>query len=174
MTPVCADNLTRSVFAMPTNVGVSTSANEIKKQETGFLQQMLGQSMTIGKLYRQTLVNIEEACEQAAADNWDGYGAKAVNGRTYLVAIRFLMLLPPESPVPEISIDTDGEVSFDWYRGPRQVFSVTIRGNGELAYAGLFGASKTHGTEYLNDELPDAILDNMYRVYPKGVHLATF
>ena len=68
-------------------------------------------------------------------------------------------------PTPDISIDTDGEVRYEWYKGPRQVFSVAVRSDGQLAYAGLLGVNKAYGAEYFADDLPNAILDNLRRVY---------
>lgn len=130
------------------------------------LKRDLAQTITIGGLYEESQNSIPEAFGWAAVDNWDGYGAKPIDPDSCSRAIQFSKLLPTYVPRPDIDIDTDGEVRFEWYSGPRQVFSVAVRGNGELSYAGLLGVSKTHGTEYLDDELPKVILDNIGRVYP--------
>ena len=80
-------------------------------------------------------------------------------------ALYFSQLLPVNIPIPEIYVDPDGAVTFEWYVGARQVFSVSMGSNNELLYAGLFGANKTHGTEHLDDGLPETILDNIHRVF---------
>ncbi|MCX5999394.1 MAG: hypothetical protein NTU41_07330 [Chloroflexi bacterium] len=146
----------------PSNLGVSEGAEAIQSQFRD-VQDGFAQSVTIGGHYQETLESLAEAFRSCAADDWDGYGAKAIDPLSCRKAIDFSRLLPMSVPVPEISIDTDGEVRFEWYRGPRRVFSVAVGSGGELAYAGLFGASTTHGTEHFDDELPDAVLDNIYR-----------
>jgi hypothetical protein len=172
MTITCAESINASFFAFPSNLGVSSEAEELEKQ-TIDLQEILTESIIIGKHYKEVLMYLFEAFNEYSFDNWDGYGAKAVDPFSCSKAIHFSKQLPMNIPIPEIQIDTDGEVRFEWYRSPRQVFSITVRPNGELAYAGLFGASKTHGTEYLDDELPSVVLDNIYRVYSRRGHHAT-
>lgn len=167
MTTICSDAATKGSLAFPSNLGVSAAANEIKYR---FNQEVLLPSFSIGKHYRQTLNAIAEAYEKSAVDNWDGYGAKAVDGRSCLKAIRFSELLPMFVPVPDIYVDTDGEIRFEWYRDPGHVFSVAVKSNGELIYAGIFGASITHGVEYANDELPSVIIGYIQRVYGRGIY----
>ncbi len=110
----------------------------------------------------QTLNDILKEC---SADNWDGYGARAIDNTSYIEALRFLDFLPKTLPTPEITIEPDGEIAFEWRHSKRRVFSVSIGGKGELTYAGLFGLNKTHGTEIFGDEFPETILDNIQRVF---------
>lgn len=164
MTIACADRLNSSFLSFPSNLGVSKGADAIEKQAEE-LQNTFAQSLTIGKHVKETLRSLAKAIEECSIEGWDGYGGKAIDELSCVRAISFSQMLPMHLPVPEIYIDSDGEVTFEWYLGPRKVFSVTVRGNDELAYAGLFGANKTYGTECLDDELPETILDNISRVF---------
>jgi len=166
MITLCAKADNRSFLVFPMNQGVSADAKRIQDQIADIIKSP-EQSETIGGHIRETKQLLDKATEECFADNWDAYGAKAIDETSYRDAIHFTWLLPPTIPVPEIYIDPDGEVNFEWYAGPRQVFSVSIGSNNELAYAGLFGANKTHGTEYLDDELPGMILDNIRRVFSR-------
>ena len=130
------------------------------------------QSQSVASVYRQTTRILYNAIEECSFDDWDGYGAKAIDGLSWKNALWFSQLLPSNVPVPEIYVDSNGEATFEWYIAPRQVFSVTVRGNGELVYAGIFGANKIHGTVHLDDELPEVILGNIYRVLSGGAYLA--
>jgi len=107
---------------------------------------------------------LSEALEECSVDNWDGYGAKAISRDSYRNAQLFSMTLPTTMPLPEVSVDPDGEVSFEWYRGPRMVFSLSIGAHNEINYAGLFGRNKVNGKEQFYDEIPKAILDNLDRL----------
>lgn len=154
-------------LASPRNSGVSKDAHWFKKRMEE-LQENSAHSLTVSQHYNEARHALADAIEKCSVDNWDGYGAKRISGASCGNAIRFAQMLPTSVPVPELYVDSDGEVTFEWYFAPRQVFSVTIGSQGEMIYAGLFGSANAHGTEYLGDELRDTLLDYVRRVYPKG------
>ncbi len=43
---------------------------------------------------------LAEVCEEGQSDNWDGYGARAVNAEAHGEAVRFCQMLPESAPVP--------------------------------------------------------------------------
>ena len=132
----------RSAVFSPDPWGVSDSANALQRQSEE-LQRHFAQSITFGEHLCETLENLLKAKEEYSVDNWDGYGARAIDELSYQKAVRFALSLPSSIPTPEVHVDPDGEVTFEWYEGPRRVFSVSIGSNYELSYAGLFGANKT-------------------------------
>jgi hypothetical protein len=73
-------------------------------------------------------------------------------------------VLPFGIPEPEVSAEPDGEITFEWFAGPAQVFSVSVGPGNELNYAGLFGAGRTYGTEVFHDEVPEVVLSHIKRV----------
>lgn len=84
---------------------------------------------------------------------------------TYRHASQFLALLPASTPDPEIVVEDDGEIAFDWDLGPRQVFSVSVGRDGTLSYAGLFGIQKAHGVTMLDDDaIPHEVVDGLAKV----------
>lgn len=87
-----------------------------------------------------------------------------VDQDTAFMAIAFASLLPRFAPMPEISPDPDGEISFDWIQASGKMFSVSVNRSGRLAYAGWFGEdSRVHGIEKLADSLPQEILRGLLR-----------
>jgi hypothetical protein len=107
---------------------------------------------------------MERVAHEAARENWNGYGARRLSPEAYEMATRFALLLPVTVPNPEPAADADGDFSFEWYRGPLRVFSVSVNSNGTVHYAGLFGRSNTHGAEILTDTVPEAIALGLARV----------
>jgi len=154
----------RNPIAFNKNWGVSESANALQR-ESYELQTDFARSITYGEHLAKILENLLKAKEEHSVDNWDGYGAKAINNDSYNNAFHFALTLPSNVPTPEIYADTDGEVTFEWYEGRRQVFSISVGGKNELAYAGLYGASKTYGVEPFYDDMPERLLDNINRLY---------
>ena len=102
-------------------------------------------------------------CQQG----WDGYDAQPISENAYLEACRFIQLLPSDIVVPEYSADPRGAISFEWYRGPGWVFTLTTKGTGVMVYAGLMGENnRTHGTQKFRESIPKVILQHIRRVYP--------
>lgn len=80
-------------------------------------------------------------------------------------AQRFLLALPGHLPAPELSLDADGEVSFDWSGPQRQVLTVTLREDGRLSYAcWLSPNDRQHGTKQFLDVVPKAITECIQQV----------
>ena len=146
------------------NVGVSDSAGEIRR-DTENIRYYFAGSVTFGEHLAKVLEDLLKEREEHSVDNWDGYGAKAVNIDSFYNACHFALSIPSNVPTPEIYVDTDGEITFEWYKGRRQVFSISVGSKSELAYAGLFGASKTYGVEQFYDDVPERLLDNINRLY---------
>jgi hypothetical protein len=102
------------------------------------------------------------AFSELSAMDYDGSDsdAVAVEVATLILAERFLTVLPLDIPSPEVGVDPDGEISFDWFGPEGQNFSVSLRKDGRLAYAGAFAGEKTkYGTDRLDDEIPREIVE---------------
>ncbi|HKN75513.1 MAG TPA: hypothetical protein VJW94_10085 [Candidatus Acidoferrum sp.] len=86
-------------------------------------------------------------------------GAVPINEDAGQMAIKFATLLPTSIPVPEVGVDPDGEISFDWLGPSGKMFSVSVDKKGRLAYAGRFGEKrKNSGVEQLSDICPPEII----------------
>jgi hypothetical protein len=122
------------------------------------------ESVSLGQDKSDALQNLYNAFCEACRPGWDGYSALSANFESYVKAESFIRALPSNIPTPEVALDPDGEVSLEWYRAPRRVFSVSIGPDDELTYAGIFGSSKTRGVETFNFEFPKVVLDNLRRL----------
>jgi hypothetical protein len=149
-----------------TDRGVSEEAKEIRTRVEHVLEDLL-QSVSLGGWYRDAVSALYHIASQSSVPNWDGYGAMQVSPLAVAQAFRFLRTLPSTLQTPDLSVDPDGEISFEWYLEPRRVFSISVGPHGELSYAGLFGRSDAHGTEYFGDELPKPIMDNLSRLFSR-------
>jgi len=78
---------------------------------------------------------------------------------TFALAQRFLLALPGHLPSPELSLDEDGEVAFDWRGDGSRLLHVTLRQDGRLSYAcWLSPNDREHGTKVFLDAIPKAIV----------------
>lgn len=86
----------------------------------------------------------------------------------FALAQRFLLALPGHMPAPELSIDEDGEIAFDWRGDGSRLFHVTLRKDGRLSYAcWLSLVDREHGIKVFVDAIPKAIVDCIQAVAGK-------
>ncbi|WP_038714358.1 hypothetical protein [Burkholderia pseudomallei] len=92
-------------------------------------------------------------------------GGEVQDSRALLLAQRFLFALPSNVPAPELALDNDGDVSFDWL-GPRgKMLTVALREDGRLAYAARISLyDKEHGTKRFDDAIPARVMELLYQV----------
>ena len=134
----------------------STVAHRIEQ-----ICEHLWEALTLRRMTESAWIELAEAAQEAGVQNWDGYGARAIEPGAYQQAERFLSALPTTTPMPDVSVDPDGEVAVSWNLDSNWIFSVSIGPTGRLSYAGLFGTGRACGTEWFLNEIPEAVLDNI-------------
>lgn len=164
MRTTCYIENRQNILTFTRNMGVSGDAEKIREGADA-LKQGFARTISFGEYLSQILEALLKARQEYSEDNWDGYGAKRMDGQSFECSLRFALSLPSGVPNPEIDVTPVGQVMFTWYQGKRQLFSVIIGNRNELSYAGLYGATKTYGTEYLDEGIPDTIIDNINKVY---------
>lgn len=97
--------------------------------------------------------SLDEVCEAADTENWDGEGAAPVQEDARRYAVALVAELAEGTRFPDVAIDPDGEISLGW-QDDADVFSVSISGAGRFSYAGLLGTSDCHGTEWMVEQVP--------------------
>jgi len=97
--------------------------------------------------------------DECKTQDWDGYGASAIDATTAANVRRFIEDLPAWLPTPEVVPESDGEIALEWNRGPSRVFSVSVGNTAALHYAGLFGRGvERHGVEPFSGVVSQEIL----------------
>jgi hypothetical protein len=152
-----------SVLALPF-VGPDPAISE-RAQQVRSLFDDRGSALTVSARRRWAL---DDTWCAASAPNWDGYGAMPLSAPVLRAADLFLSAIPEAWPNPEIGADPDGEISFEWARGPHWVFTVSVAADGQLSYAGLFGSSRVHGVEAFAGTLPQAVVGGLARLFGSG------
>lgn len=77
---------------------------------------------------------------------------------TLYYAFRFAQLLPTSTPLPDVVVDDDGEVAFDWGTSARSTFTVSVGRGGLLRFAGLFNGRTRFGADQLTSTIPAELL----------------
>lgn len=159
----CIDDCTSIVNI--SSIGFGDDFARLMIMYENFIQDFK-ESETIGRPQKNALTSLEEIIVECSAEGWDGYDAAPVSDDAYDEAKRLLESLPLATfPMPEIVPEPDGGIGLEWYKGKRQVFVVSLRRMNEIVYAGLYGLSRTYGTEYFGTSLPRVIIDNLKRLF---------
>lgn len=155
------------LFDYLNNNGISDDARSVTNHLSDVKSDIKRESITMGKSFLDLQDELESILDEANTVNWDGYGSSALIYESYVEAQKFIDIYPMSTMIlPEVSIDPDGEISFEWFNEVDYCFSISFSGDDIITYAGLFGINKTNGSEYFGDEIPKIILENIYRVLP--------
>ena len=129
-------------------------------------------SIASGSRYDAVLGALTSAFEQSQQASWDGYHARPADFSAMVYAIDLIQRLPSSLPFPEVGVDTDGHIALEWDYDPRKILSLRVAGDGTIHYAGLDGLAVFHGTEILEDGIPEPISVAIERVSPGAPILA--
>ena len=151
------------LFPTPSSNAVSPAAGTLRRLVES-TRAALADSLAVRNTAEEAIRELRRVIGQASKPNWEGYGARAIDERAYEHAIRFLQALPTTTPVPDVSVDPDGEIDLLWHVDSRKTFSVSVGPNGRLTYSGLFEDNQSYGTEWFFYELPQPILLNLARM----------
>lgn len=149
---------------LDTDRGVSDDASRLRDRWSDLVSDLTHGTVSLGETVRKAQSRLEEVAVEAGVDNWDGYGASALDPLSMALAIRFLRELPPHVPVPEVAIDPDGDVLLEWRPAARRRFNVSLQADGDVTYAGIAGTARFFGTERFDDAIPLEVLHKLGRV----------
>lgn len=111
------------------------------------------------------LHRLHHLANTCAVDAWDGHGAEAVNAAALARAEAFVRALPDDFPLPEISIEPDGGIAFDWMPHPTKTFTLSVTESNRLAYAWIDGTDRGHAAVRIDgSEIPPRVLAELERL----------
>jgi len=160
MTPI----MVATVSGLLAGTGSSATGTDglFVDEQTAEVAEGLSRTESVG--HGSTWLELERVVGSCGHDGWDGYGATAISGYSLTVAARLLFVLPIGVTAPTVSVDPDGEVSYEWYTSASRVLSVSVGADGMLHYAARVGASRHHGAEPFLGHFPTVILDLVRKV----------
>jgi hypothetical protein len=155
--------ITADQFDVHPSRGASNTALYIVEQDSQRRQRWLS-SYTFGQQLSASINELYGLLKECQQPNWDGYGALPVRNETYDLALQFLEALPLGTPAPSLGAEPDGHITFEWYRSPRRLLSISVSPMGELHFAALIGNATLYGTEPFYGAIPTAILNTIRRI----------
>lgn len=103
-----------------------------------------------------------ELVEECSYGNWDGYDSDPISAQSFQIACDFIRSLPDAIPLPEISPEPDGSISFDWMPSRYRTFSLSIGSSDQVAYAWVDGFERGHAVARFDGQIiPERILQGI-------------
>ena len=102
-------------------------------------------SWTLSADKRKLFEELYDVASEASQDNWDGFDAVAVTGRTVQNAAEFILAFPPNLCKPELGMSPRGDISFDWAQSASRVVSVAISQDRKISYGWVDRNQHGHG-----------------------------
>jgi len=124
----------------------------------------LRNTLSIGRRVKEDIGSLNEVYQKCSVENWDGYGAHSITPEAYWEARSFIEDLPSWLPRPEISANPDGEIVFEWYENRSRLFAISVYGENELIFAGLYGPNSIRGATYFGGSIPEIVMDYIQKV----------
>lgn len=125
----------------------SSETAEFLNKSTHEIRSRMYESNYFGLQFKVILKELDIVAGECGSPGWDGYNALPVSQDTVDLAYRFISALPLNIKLPEIGAEPDGCISFEWYKSPRKIFSVSVAQSGFIHYALLDNLIKRHGSE---------------------------
>ena len=148
----------------PQHAAVADEAGVIREKALD-LSKHIERSWVLFGSKKDALDRLYELAAECAEADWDGYDAEAVSQSAVEHSAYFIRRLPEDLPLPEISVEPDGEIALDWSPTPTQTFSVSIGTANRMACAWVNGTEHGHVVAYSNNgEIPSRILQEIQRI----------
>lgn len=125
--------------------------------ESQLLQRLTANALSALALqsHAQAALNDLYSLQQEAPDM-----GLTLTAETLETCKRFLLAWPKTVPMPELTLDTDGEVVLDWIGPHNDMVTASLRHDGRVSYAAHFGTRRRkHGIEAFDDAVPEPVLE---------------
>jgi hypothetical protein len=138
-------------LAVAYNPGVSVTLKDSSRgasKEQDHIRKLLYEAQNYRTPENTGLRRLDDLTEECSKANWDGYGAIPLNANASRIARAILQTISGSFPAPDIVPEPDGEIAFEWENNDGSIFSLSMGGNGMLAFAGVYAdGTKIHGSE---------------------------
>lgn len=131
-------------MVLPSFTGFASAlGNEIyEKKEKSY--EAIQKSATLGT--GDTFIQLYDIIGKCSSKNWAGDESRPISTEVIRNSWAFLRSFPIGIEKPNISAESDGAITFEWYRSPQKVLSVSVGPDNRLYYASIIGTQQIHGS----------------------------
>ncbi len=143
---------------------VSREAAEVRRNATSVVERS-EKSVALFGPKAVALSELSQLATECGEDDWDGYGAEALDGGALRLAQEIIRSLPDDLQMPSFSIEPDGCVSIDWIPSRNRTFTLSAGKTDRLPYAWIDGTDRGHAVaKFMGGQLPPRIIQEIKRI----------
>lgn len=102
---------------------------------------------------------IIDRIQEVAAEGYGDEDLSPVSSSVVERAVSFIRALPSDIALPEVGVDPDGSIAFDWMVSRIRVFSLSVGTTNRLAFAWIDGTNLGHAVaRFDGDTVPAHVL----------------
>lgn len=116
-------------------------------------------------LFAHPIRELGDAFLDCRRENWDSYDAQGVPDKAYLQTKSLLSQVLGVFPTPTASANPSGSLTLEWFVAPSRRLMVSVDGEEQLAFAGLFGSETVQGTASFVHDFPLELFWLLKRLY---------
>lgn len=136
--------------------GVSECSESLKTVISDYGNYYERSEALFGK--RAAVINdLESFGLECSEEDWDGEGSSPVSLAALEHAKAIIRKLPEHLPMPEVCVDSDGDVSLEWLPNILQTFTLSVNSSGGVSYAWVDGVDRG----YAKSKVIDGILSSV-------------
>lgn len=140
------------------------SAPAYSPQKPKVQESATSRSIILDQDYEQIRSLILRKAKDASRPDWDGEGASPID----YYALRFAMLLAKSLPsglgIPDVYVEPEGEIGFEWARSPREILEIVVGARGRIHYASLIGTERHYGSVPIHHGIPEEVIRRIRRI----------
>lgn len=143
-------------FYAPLRLGTSSAQSS---RAADNIEQLTRTYLADLKRHRADFLQCRNDIESIRQESMSEQPGTQLKPESYALAMAFVDALPSTAPTPEVTVDDEGELIFDWFADNGRMLSVCVRHDGRLAYAARFGANRSfHGSVVMGMAIPQEIM----------------
>lgn len=86
-------------------------------------------------------------------------GTTVEESAVFTIAQKMLLILPGDIPSPDLDIDSEGDIVFDWGGAGSRMLTLALRDDGRISYAARLSPTKSrNGNDLFLDSVPQEII----------------
>lgn len=139
------------------NPGVSREARDLNK-----LFGIVDSEIRKNAKFEELAIALEQAYSEANHAGWDGHDALPASPQSFELATNFIRCLPIDAEMPEVSVDPDGDISFEWFKSKSRLVILSFGKDRAITYVGFLGKTRNKGVETFDFSIP-ANIKNLFQ-----------
>jgi len=129
------------------------------------IREWLQAASKTNSLHGEAITELEDAFLDCRVENWDGYGACPVEDAAFIRARALLTCLLVRFPAPTATATPRGSLTLEWIVGSKRRFIVSIDGEEQIAFAGIFGSETVQGVASYVQDVPKEVVRHLQRLF---------